>query len=159
MGYWGHIVVARNRRPLSDLAQVRVFGTPDHEQPLTGDWKKLWVMGNHPPDLGAALRPVVGATHAPALVAFILDSDCAVVRGTSPAGAAWGSVINRRTAEAYDGILEYDTPDHGLSGSLKWGREAGMTPTEPAVRDALNGNGTFAEDQLDQLLSALGIRA
>ena len=158
MGYWGHFLVARSTRRLTDLREVGIFGQPEDEQDLVAEWKLLRIAGNHPPDLQRALAPVVAATRAPALVAFVLDSDCAVINGQSQSGVRWAGVLNRGLATSYDGLLEtYDTPDHGLSGAMRWAREAGLAPSEADVRDALNGNGTFVEDVIDRLLITLGI--
>lgn len=159
MGYWGHLLVARSNGPLAGFREGRVFGEPEGEQRLSHDWTLLRIAGNHPPDLEVALRPLVSRIGAPALVAFVLDSDCAVIRATSPAGARWGSVVNRELAGSYDGIEGYDTPDHGLSGALRWAREAGLTPADGAVKDALDATGTLVEDVIDQLLKALGVLA
>jgi hypothetical protein len=158
MGYWGYLLVARSQRSLSRLSEVRVFGQPEQEQDLVGDWKLLRVAGNEPPDLHTALEPIVAATGAPALLAFVLDSDCAVIRGRGPAGAQWGTVLNRELALSYDGVLEaYDTPDHGLAGAMRWAGEAGLRLPESAVNDALHAKGTVVEEVLDRLLVTFGI--
>ncbi|HVH66124.1 MAG TPA: hypothetical protein VM674_08810 [Candidatus Acidoferrum sp.] len=158
MGYWGHVLIARRRRSLTELPDVRPFGRPQEHQDLVGEWKLLRIAGDYPPDLQQALAPVVRATAAPALVASVLDSDCAIVQGQTPAGVRWGAVLNRELAAGYDGILEsYDTPDHGLSGVLRWAREAGLTPRDHEIKDALNAKATFVEDVIDQLLLTLGI--
>lgn len=158
MGYWGHFLIARSRRSLSELPEVRPFGQPEDQQDLVGEWKLLRIARGQPSDLQQALAPVIRATAAPVMVAFVLDSDCAVVQGQTPAGVRWGTVLNRELAAGYDGILEsYDTPDHGLSGVLRWAREAGLMPRDHEVKDALDAKGTFVEDVIDQLLLTLGI--
>lgn len=158
MGYWGHLFVARSPRRLTDLREIDAFGQPEDEQELVGEWKLLRIAGNHPPDLQNALAPVVAATRGPAIVAFVLDSDCAVMNGRTPSGVRWSGVLNRGLATSYDGVLEaYDTPDHGLSGLMQWAQEGGLSPTEGEVKDALNANGTFVEEVIDRLLVTLGI--
>ena len=159
MGYWGHLLLACSKQPLANLQEARAFGQPDHERRLADDWSVLWIGREPPADFQRALMPIVGATRRPALVAHVLDSDCAPVAARAPSGLQWTAVLNRATAGAsYEGVADgFETADRALAGALRWSREAGLTPGEEVLRRALTDDRTFAEDLFDQLLVGLGI--
>ncbi|MDQ6713256.1 MAG: hypothetical protein M3Z28_08735 [Candidatus Dormibacteraeota bacterium] len=158
MGFWGHLLLARDNRPLGTLREARAFGQPEHERRLDRGWSVLWV-GREPPDLRSALTPVVAATRAPALVAYVLDSDCAAIEALTPSGLRWTGVLKPATAaDSYEAVVaQYDGASTAVAGAIRWSREAGLTPSEADLRKALTDEPDFAEEAFDQLLVGLGV--
>jgi hypothetical protein len=158
LGYWGHLVVARSALPLSEAPAVVVFGT-DRSGPRTFEqgWQLLEVTGATPPR-APAVATLAAVTGHPALGAYVLDSDCAVVEAAAPSGLRWSATLNPEVAiESYDMPVGENDPDLALSGALAWSAEAGLVPSEPVLRDALTGSSAFAEDLFATLLAGLGI--
>ncbi|HEX6349025.1 MAG TPA: hypothetical protein VF160_06500 [Candidatus Dormibacteraeota bacterium] len=158
MGYWGHLVVARSTRPLSVLREVTAFGTPQDERPIDHDWRLLRVAGSSP-SLRAAVAPLVAATGAPVLAAYVLDSDCAVVEGQTHIGMRWTGVLNRQiAARDYQApVDDYDSPERAVLGAQEWSRQARLTPSEDLLRQAFTEERDSAEEIFDLLLAGLGI--
>ena len=158
VGFWGHLLLARHPGPLGELKEASAFGNPEHERRLEQDWSVLWV-GHEPPDLQTALTPVVSATRAPALVAYVLDSDCATIEAQAPSGLRWTGVLKpAMAADGYEGVAaQYDGANQAVAGAIRWSREAGLTPSEADLRKALTEEPVFAEEAFDQLLIGLGV--
>ncbi|HEY9286867.1 MAG TPA: hypothetical protein VIT43_02475 [Candidatus Dormibacteraeota bacterium] len=158
MGYWGHLLLAWTKDPLAALTEARAFGEPEDERRLIEDWSLLRA-GHEPPDLRTALASVVQATRMPALVAYVLDSDCAVLEAQTPAGLRWTAVLNRATAEAsYEGVADGVLPvDQVMAGAIGWANEAGLKPDQQMLSRALTEQAVFVEDLFDELLVGLGI--
>ena len=150
MGYTGRIVVARSPEPLTALGDAEVLD----ESSYRGGWRAAQLSG----DLSDALRRLVAETAAPAITAFILDSDVADVEASTPAGGYWHVHLHRKKA------AEYGAPDLGQTTAevteqaLAWAAEAGLTADGEAVRTALEATNVLAEETFDELLAALGIK-
>ncbi|GAA3340052.1 hypothetical protein GCM10020358_26160 [Amorphoplanes nipponensis] len=152
MGYSGHVLIARGERPLSEsgvLAPVQVL----HESGYAGGWQRAQLDG----DLPGALDALLAQTGAPALVAYIMDSDLADVSAASPGGVRWRAYLHQETAEDYGAPALPQSTDEVVTQALAWAAEAGLAPDREAVRAALLAGHTFAEETLDELVEALGI--
>lgn len=158
MGYWGHLVVARSPRPLSVLREVTAFGTPHEEKLIGRDWRLLRVAGSTP-DLRTAVAALVGATGAPVLAAYVLDSDCAVVEGQTDIGMRWTGVLNRGIAvrDYQAPVGDYDSPERAVLGAQEWSRQGRLTSSEDLLRQAFTEERDSAEELFDLLLAGLGI--
>jgi len=152
MGYTGRILVARSPRPLSELAAVEADAVL-HETTARGDWRSARLDG----DLSEAAETLVAETGAPALTAFILDSDIADVEALTPAGVAWHVYLHEATARGYGAPELPHTVDEVTGLALAWSAEAGLTADPAAVRTALGAKNVFAEETFDELLVALGV--
>ncbi|GIE74981.1 hypothetical protein Aph02nite_09310 [Actinoplanes philippinensis] len=149
MGYSGGIYVAKAERPAA-LSELTVLW----EKSFPGGWYELQLDGF--PESGA-LREVVTATGAPALVAVVLDSDMAHVQALSPAGVAWAAYLHADNAEAFGAPELPHSPDEIVDLAVAWSAEAGLDADPETVRAALNAENTFAEETFAGLLAALGI--
>ena len=133
-----------------------------NERQLGDGWSQFQIAGRTP-KLQLAVTDLVAATKGPALVAYVMDSDCAVLEGRSQNGNRWEGILNRKTCAGMAGsdedVLAMYPLDRCVSGAVEWAREAGLTPSEQLVKQALEADETFAEDALNRLLVALGLAA
>ena len=149
MGYTGRIVVARSAGPLSGL---------DGAEVLTGSaWPGGWRSAQLDGDLRGALPMLVAATGAPAITAFIIDSDVADVEAATPAGGHWHVYLHPEQADDYGAPELEQTPDEVVAAALAWAAEAGLTADDTAVRTALEATNVLAEETFHELLVALGL--
>src|SRR3982751_955369 len=113
MGYTGRILVARSPRPLSELAAVDEVLD---EATYRGEWRSAQLDG----DLPGALPTLVAETGAPALSAFILDSDVADVEALSPGGVAWHVYLHGETAQSYGAPELPQTAEEVVGQAQAW---------------------------------------
>ena len=149
MGYTGRIVVARSSAPLTAPADAEVL----NESSYAGGWRATQLDG----DLRNALPTLVAQTGAPAITAFILDSDVADVEAATPAGGYWHVYLHPKKAADYGAPELGQTPAEVFEQALAWAAEAGLTADGEAVRTALDATNVFAEETFYELLAALGI--
>jgi hypothetical protein len=152
MGYTGRIVVARSPRPLSQLGTID-SGDVLHESTYRGDWRSAQLDG----DLHGALPALVAETGAPALSAYIMDSDVADVEALSPKGVSWHVYLHEDTALSYGAPELPATAEEVIGEAQAWSIEAGLTADPEALRAALEAHNVFAEETFDELLDALGV--
>jgi hypothetical protein len=150
MGYWGHLVLVR-----SDAKPFAFGPDPDPVADLGQGWRVYRVDGESD-DLPGAVRVLAQRIGAPALAAYILDSDCAALSAATPAGEAWSTMLNPDLVAEEYGASRPD-PDADLRAALRWAAAAGLTADEQVVRDALAGSATFVEDLFFDLLAGLGL--
>ncbi|MEV4280629.1 hypothetical protein [Actinoplanes xinjiangensis] len=149
MGYSGGIFVAKAERP-APIGELGVLV----EKSFPGGWHELQLDGF--PE-SSALREVVAATGAPALMAVVLDSDMAHVQALSPAGVGWAAYLHPGNAEAFGAPPLPHSPDEIVELATTWSAEAGLHADRDAVRAALTAKNTFAEETFTDLLTGLGI--
>lgn len=152
MGYTGRIVVARSGRPLSELAAVRGVDALE-ERVFANGWRSATLDG----DARGALRGLVTETGAPALSAYVMDSDLADVEALTPAGVSWHAYLHERTAIEYGAPPMEQPLDEVVRRALSWSAEAHLTSSESAIGAAFDAQNVFVEDTLEKLLNALGI--
>ncbi|WP_433721605.1 hypothetical protein ACQP2Y_40380 [Actinoplanes sp. CA-051413] len=150
MGYTGRIVIVRSAEPLTALAGADVL----NESSYAGGWRAAQLDG----DLRDALRMLVAETGAPAITAFILDSDVADVEAATPAGGYWHVYLHPEKAADYGAPELGQTAAEVTELALAWAAEAGLTADGEAVRTALDAANVFAEETFYELLAALGIK-
>jgi hypothetical protein len=152
MGYSGRIVVARTDGRLAEaeaLTGVAVL----NETTYRHGWQSVQLDG----DPRVATRTLVEQTQAPALSAYILDSDLADVSALAPSGLAWRTYLHEDAALEL-GAPELDTPrDEVVRRALAWSAEAGLAASQAALVAALDAHNTFAEETFEELLAALGL--
>lgn len=158
MGFSGHLVFARSKRP---LLEAPVFISISHELkdtvhawwPRPGGWQTIQF--DHGLWEDAYLSALVGWTGAPACVADVFDSDIALVTGLGTNGQRWQAWLNLDNAAALlteepedldDASLWVGTPEFneavrrkraelevdvpaGAEGALVWAAAAGIPAT------------------------------
>jgi hypothetical protein len=147
MGYSGRILVARTGGPYAGPAPVL------WEDDRGSGWRWIQLDGDAP----GALGELVAATGAPAISAYVLDSDLADVEALTPDGQRWRTYLHPATAESYGAPPLSQTPDEVLQAALEWSGQAGLAGDADAVRQALVAHHTEAEEALGELVAALGV--
>ncbi|GGN92941.1 hypothetical protein GCM10010112_80610 [Actinoplanes lobatus] len=152
MGYSGVIVVARFEQPVAGSSLSGEMPVLD-ELVFDDGWRCMWV------DRDSPLKPqeVVAVTRAPALCAYIFDSDVADVEATSPGGNHWHVYLHPETAEELGApALEQPLPE-AIAHIVGWAREAGSSVDSTVVAQALTAKNVFVEDTLLNLVKILGV--
>ncbi|WP_328557887.1 MULTISPECIES: hypothetical protein [unclassified Streptomyces] len=103
MGFSGHLVFARSKRPLLeapvfDSIHQELKDTVHSWSPRPGGWQTLQF--DHGLWEDDCLSPLVGWTGAPACVADVSDSDIALVTGLGTNGQRWQAWLNLDIAAA-----------------------------------------------------------
>ncbi|GAA4991295.1 hypothetical protein GCM10023205_74080 [Yinghuangia aomiensis] len=135
-----------------------------------GGWQIVDVSGAHPGASGL-LAPLVAETGAPVLVAHLVDSDTAYLEALGPESGAWEGWIEAYFAPEYaadrlvgDALNELadrlaaELPERAKR-AVAWAVEAGWAPDYDQVLAAMRAKETFAEDQLMNVLNAMGMPA
>jgi hypothetical protein len=156
VGYSGYLVLGRAGGTLADLPAVSAFGENLGDGARLEDGWQLLQVDAEEPDPDSAVAALVAATGHPALVAYVLDSDCAVVKASGPDGSRWSATLNPVVAEDYGAPPTGDL-DTTVAAARAWSAAAGLTPSEADLRAALSEDATFAEDLCSRLLVGLGI--
>jgi hypothetical protein len=154
MGFSGRIVVARADKPLSELGILE--GEVLEEETLRDGFRSV-TLGGSPGRPEAVLKALVGHTAAPAIWAFVMDSDMADVSALTPQGVQWKTYLHEEAA------LEFGAPplEHPVEEIARraaaWSEEAGLTSSPDAITGALTADNVFVEETFSELLSALGL--
>jgi hypothetical protein len=151
VGYWGHLIATGSSQELMGTAMLGAFGDQQTVAEGRPGWHVYHVAGAEP-DLAAAVQALATGTGAPAVAAYVLDSDCAVVRAATPDGARWSAVLNPERAEEYGAPAA--SPEDVLARAVTWARAAHLDHDHDLVRRAVTSEATFAEDQFLALLEA-----
>lgn len=170
MGFTGHYVFGRSDRP---LREAPVFdqaspASPDdiHEcWPRAGGWQTLQLTNGlwqwrH-------LDRLVEWSGASACVAYIYDSDVAMVDGLDQDGRRWEAHLNAEIAAEYDEVdpqrwlADYQaTIPSRAEAAIAWARSAGFgCDAQDQIEQLMRSEETFAEDLFVQLLDALNFPA
>jgi len=146
MGYFGRITVGRSSTAIDGVTVLEVSD-------LGGGW--WWTQYDGNPEGG--LETLVAASGAPALWAYVIDSDCADVEGLTPSGVRWHTYLHPDMAADYDAPPLSESPEEVLEQVLRWAAEAGLAADADTVRRALGATNVFVEETLEGLVVALGL--
>jgi hypothetical protein len=153
VGYWGHMIATRGRQDQEHIAALDAFG--EHQRTIAENhhgWLVSQVYGGEP-DLASAVAAVAAQTQAPAVGAYIVDSDCAIVEAATPGGARWSAALNPERAAEYGAPTA--TPEAATTAAGTWAQAAQLPHDDDLIRHVLTSEETFAEDQFLALLSAI----
>ncbi|MEV0279976.1 hypothetical protein AB0I22_26785 [Streptomyces sp. NPDC050610] len=166
MGFWGYFVIGRSERGLVECA---VFDESRDHLELTDTFADGWQLWQHPPepelgDIDSLVRGLTKETGAPALAAYVLDSECAVVAAASPSGGSWSACLGRATMARYMEQSEMDigelflTPRDAASQGVAWAAAAGHIANAGALARVMAAEPEpFVENLFYDLLAELGI--
>ncbi|WP_049716612.1 hypothetical protein [Streptomyces caatingaensis] len=166
MRFWGYLLLARRDRALPESPVLR---PTRHLLLPTASFDGGWQLWHHPhrPELGdldALVRALADETDAPALAAYVMESDCAVVSGAGPGGAPWSACLGRRALADYmaDTGLALDDlfpdPRTAAAHCSAWAAAAGHTADPAGLAAVLAADpGPRVEDLFGNLLAHLGI--
>ncbi|MET8801989.1 hypothetical protein [Streptomyces sp. NPDC004546] len=164
MGYWGYFVVAESASPLGGLACTRATPGLTLNRRLSGDWQ-VWEHPAEPEieadDLALALAEETGK---PALVGFVMDSDCVVIEAADSSNGAWTACLSPKAMAGYladDGQRPEDwmlAPNQAAEHAVTWARLTGhQVANAPLVEIFQKEADPFAEDLFFALLGSLGL--
>jgi hypothetical protein len=164
MGYWGYFAVAESASPLGGLACTRAIPGLTLNRRLSGDWQ-VWEHPAEPDieadDLALALSEETGK---PALVGFVMDSDCVVIEAADSSNGAWTACLSPKAMAGYlaeDGQQLEDwmlTPDQAAAHAVTWARLTGrVVATAPLAEVFQKESDPFAEDLFFTLLGSLSL--
>ncbi|GAA0405225.1 hypothetical protein [Streptomyces luteireticuli] len=168
MHFWGYLLLARPGRSLPESPALR---TNRHHLLPTASFDDGWQLWHHPhqPELGdldALVRALADETGAPALAAYVMESDCAVVSGAGPGGAPWSACLGRRALAGYmaDTGLALDElfpdPRAAAAHCSAWAAAAGHTADPDGLAAVLAAEPEpRVENLFEDLLAHLGIEA
>lgn len=118
-------------------------------------------------DAAPLLSDLCRLTEAPALAAFVFESDSAFVTALAPGGDPWITCLVRDAVAGLEGLDEagmtvrYGSSEQGAERAIEWSQRAGLTPDAGAVQQVLavkDSPEIFLGLRLfDRLLSALGL--
>ncbi|MGW0819862.1 hypothetical protein [Streptomyces sp. NPDC002845] len=171
MGYWGYYVVGRSERPLAELDALA--GVPGLELHTTAaDGWQVWRYPSGDADIGN-MSTLARQTGAPALFAYVMDSDCAVVEAAGPESGSWTTCLARGAMATHidggeDGLTVEDyflEPRDAAECAVAWAAEAGHEVAAEPLVDVLGSepepgpsdSGDLAENLLFRLLDRLGV--
>ncbi|MFI6880145.1 hypothetical protein ACIBL6_42550 [Streptomyces sp. NPDC050400] len=167
MGYWGYYVVARSGRPLKEL---EALGGVRDELTLLEERAEGWQVWECPGGSGEQTRDVgsmnslAAETGSPALFAYVMDSDCAVVEAAAPESGAWTTCLGRTAMAGYIGGDERSLEDYFLpprdaaERAVAWAAECGRTVPEQPLHDVLRADADpSAEELFFRFLDRLGV--
>lgn len=164
MGYWGYFTVAESASPLGDLACTRAIPGLTLNRRLSRNWQ-VW---EHPaePDIeaeGLALA-LTEETGKPALVGFVMDSDCVVIEAADSSNGAWTACLSPKAMAGYlaeDGQQLEDfmlTPEQAAEHAAIWAALTGNQVAVAPLTDIFQREADpFAEDLFFTLLRGLSL--
>ncbi|MEU4208562.1 hypothetical protein AB0F13_00935 [Streptomyces sp. NPDC026206] len=192
MGFWGYLLLGRGGdRALTEfpvLAASREHLVP--ARAFAGGWQ-LWRHPDYPdyqehlhclcfpqcpphrdrpsgPEpagaMDAQVRALACETGAPALAAYVMESDCAIVAGAHPGGASWSACLGRTPLAQYMadtglGLDElFPTPREAAAHCAAWAAAAGHTADAAELAQVLAADPEpLVEDLFEELLARLGV--
>jgi hypothetical protein len=166
MGYWGYFIVAAWPSSLGELPCMRPIAglTPDRK---LGDEWQIWRSPAEPPleadELAAAL---FRETRRPALVGFVMDSDCLVIEASDPVNGTWTACLSPVNTAGYlveDGKKLEDwvlSPEQAARCAVAWIGSAGRKVAKAPLVDLFQREADpVVEDIFFELIGLLGLHA
>ncbi|MEU5052378.1 hypothetical protein [Streptomyces sp. NPDC021096] len=167
MGFWGYLLVGRAGD--GALAECPVLATgrdrPVPARTFAGGWR-LWERPGPPDPAGtdALVRALADATDAPALAAYVMESDCAVIGGARPGGPCWSACLGRTAlarhmADTGLGLDElFPAPPVAAAHCAAWAAAVGRAADAAELARVLAAEpGPLVEDLFRDLLARLGM--
>ncbi|MFI6932949.1 hypothetical protein [Streptomyces sp. NPDC050287] len=164
MGYWGYFAVAESASPLGGLACTQATPGLTLSRRLSGDWQ-VWEHPAEPgikaDDLALALAEETGR---PAIVGFVMDSDCVVIEAADSSNGAWTACLGPKAMAGYlaaEGQQLEDwmlTPEQAATHAVNWAHLTGrLVAREPLAEVFQKEADPFAEDLFFTLLERLSL--
>ncbi|MGA5880466.1 hypothetical protein ACPC3D_32440 [Streptomyces cellulosae] len=165
MGFWGSLLVVKSDDQVSaQLPDV----TESHESVFLdaeGGWR-VWAIDREDTISEKELSMMVERSEAPALCAYVMDSDCAVIEALGVRTGFWRTCLGRESMTAYMAesgeVVEewFPSADESVRAALDWAKEAGADPSESRLAAALAAvPDPFVEPIFVAMLEAMGVRS
>ncbi|MFG2315251.1 hypothetical protein [Streptomyces tendae] len=165
MGFWGSfLVVMSDEKASARLPEV----TESHESVLLdaeGGWR-VWAIDRKNPISKNELSVMVERSEAPALCAYVMDSDCAVIEALGVRTGFWRACLGRESMAGYMAesgeTVEgwFPSADESVRAATDWAKDAGLDPSESRLAGAFAAApDPFVEPVFEAMLEALGVRS
>lgn len=167
MGYWGSFVVCRFAHDFEDVEAIFDRVGPPVEEWAVGGWRFGQFAGQ---ELEGSAKDVLDAlvdlTGAPVLMAYIVDSDAAVIDAATPVDDHWRGCLGRRAMRAATAQIGEDfntrflSADAAARNAAMWAHDAGLVSDPAALRELFTADTAtdlFIEADFFRLLAALGL--
>ncbi|WP_338699766.1 hypothetical protein V2W30_24470 [Streptomyces sp. Q6] len=165
MGLWGSLLVVKSDdRVSTQLPDV----TESHESvflEVDGGWR-VWAVDREDPISEDELSVIVERSKAPALCAYVMDSDCAVIEALGIRTGFWRACLGRESMTAYmaesgESVEEwFPSADESVRAASDWARDAGSEPSGNRLAEALAAvPDPFVEPVFIAMLEGMGIRS
>ncbi|MFI9305262.1 hypothetical protein [Streptomyces triculaminicus] len=167
MGFWGYLLLGRGGDRA--LAECPVLAASREHLIPAGTFAGGWQLWRHPgpPEpagVDALVRALADETGAPALAAYVMESDCAVVGGAHPGGASWSACLGRTPLARYMADTElgldelFPTPEAAAADCAAWAAEAGHAADAAELAGVLAADpDPLVENLFHELLARLGM--
>ncbi|KAF4410237.1 MULTISPECIES: hypothetical protein [Streptomyces] len=167
MGFWGYLVVGRSDR---DLAECDTLAAGRERLELAETFADGWQLWQHPlepglgdlDDLAASLARETGA---PTLLAFVMDSGCAVLEGAGPRRGSWTACLGRTAMARHMARNEmtlddvFPSPAGAATCAADWAAAAGRTVDSACLAAVLSADPSPDVEKLfHRVLETLGIQ-
>lgn len=164
MGFWGSLVLCQSN---AELGEIEAIVSRDESVTEIARPGGAWRIGQGEDialidDAAAFLGELVAECGAPALLGYVLDSDCVDVVALGTQSGLWRSCLDRTAMQAYADGEPLDAsillPAPAAERAAQWALEAGLQPNLPALRNVFSSSGDelFAEALFFELVDALG---
>ncbi|GAA4566316.1 hypothetical protein [Planotetraspora kaengkrachanensis] len=166
MGFWGSIVVARLDVPLTGLRALKGYDGHAKELERSADGWRIWELSvdDSLPDPEDLVVGVSEETGAPALVGFVMDSDCVAVAAFSRSARSWSACLAPNSMAAYlrpDDLKLSDLflpPEEAAVLAVRWAADAGYRVSPVPIVELLNREGApYAEHLFAEFIERVGI--
>ncbi len=165
MGFWGSLLAVKSDDQVS--AQLPEVSESNESVFLDSDggWR-VWAIDREDPISENELSMMVERSEAPALCAYVMDSDCAVIEALGVRTGFWRTCLGRESMTAY--MTEsgetvgawFLSADESVRAALDWARDAGCDPSESRLAEVLTAvPDPFVEPIFVAMLEALGVRS
>ena len=165
VGYWGYFVVAKTERPATGLVSL------GDVRDRLGGFERVpvgWRVWEHPGEPGIDAGPVVvqlaQEIQGPAMIGFVMDSDCVVIEAAGPASGSWTACLGPRLMDGYlsesgHRVEDWFLPPHEAAERLTtWAREAGLASAHPLPPALFRADvDPWAQDKFFDLLEETGL--
>ena len=168
MGFWGYLVVGRSDR---ELAACSTLAAGRDRLELSATFADGWQLWQHPSqpglgDLDDVALSLARETGAPTLLAFVMDSDCAVLEGAGPVRGSWTACLGRaamaRHMAANEILLDdiFPSPAGSALRAADWAAAAGRSVNSDGLAAVLSADPEPDVQRLfHEVLEKLGIQA
>ncbi len=170
MSFIGTLVAWQGSGSLGDLLSIASYDEPFE---VRGRWTISYLNEELVGEAAVPLlRQICQKTDAPALSAFVFESDCAFVGAAEPTGSIWNTCLARHFVASLDNLNEiemasrYGLPSESATRGVAWAQAASLVPDRPSLEAVFAYTGLEEDevvfpgiDLFGRMLDGLGLPA
>lgn len=167
MGFWGSFMVCRSAAEFEDVEVVFDRVGPPVEELAFGGWRFGQFDGQElEQDADEVMAGLVTLTGAPVVMAYVLDSDAAIIDAASSLDDHWRGCLGRHAMRAASEEVgeDFDTTylaaDDAARRAAMWSHDAGLVGDPATLRRLFAADiaaDLFIEGDVLELFAALGL--